>query len=65
MNSRGSDNSNIPFVTIQDYNMRFTFCSLLLQLGKLLESAIEFVFYRCTMRVLYLMCVGDWRVREN
>lgn len=64
VNSGGSDNSDIPCVTIQDYNMRFTFCSLLLQLGKLLESAIEFVFYRCTMRV-FVFNVCWWLESEG
>lgn len=62
VNSKGS--SNAPCVTTQD-NMRFIFCSLLLQLRKLIESAIESVFKWCTKRLLYLMCVHVWRVWEN
>lgn len=65
VNSKDLDNLDTPSVTIQGYNMRFTFCSLLVQLKRWLESAIEIVFHRCTMRLLYLICVHGWRVWEN
>lgn len=64
VNSKGSSNSHTPCVTTQD-NVRFIFCSLLLQLRKSFESAVETCFEWYTKRLFHLMHVCVWKEWEN
>lgn len=69
VNSKDSSNSHAPCVTTQD-NMRFIFCSLVLQLRNWLENAIETGFKWCTKRHIFNVClclesVGQLMKRED